>query len=222
MDHTQKGPGRPSLANPPSTCSGIPIPDEEFQRKRLEKAKKRKQYRAMKHAEKMKQRETGTDVTAGECDAKEPCMMKAESDMDQEQEATSSTQSVAEGRASGSGLTGRARSVSRGQDSDPSLRSFSDDGDDSVNRRANDSDNSTLIVTPVDTFSISDDIDSVLDRSPPLSSIRASANESLWRHDVTSCGINAPAGNQAISVDDTSGGDPRDCKPSFSISNIIG
>ena len=124
MDQTQKRPGRPSLAHPPSTCSGVPIPEEEFQRKRRERANKRRQCRAKERTEK-KPRGTGTDVTAEECGDEEPCMMKTESDMDHEQGATSSSQSVAEGGASVSGLTGRARPVSSGEDSDLSLRSFS-------------------------------------------------------------------------------------------------
>ena len=41
MEHTRKKPGRPSLAHPPTNCSGVPIPEEEVKkRKRRSRSKK--------------------------------------------------------------------------------------------------------------------------------------------------------------------------------------
>ncbi len=45
MENTKKGPGRPAHNAHPRTCSGLPIPQEELERKRLqaEERKRRKQ-----------------------------------------------------------------------------------------------------------------------------------------------------------------------------------
>ncbi len=53
MENTKKGPGRPPHNAHPTTCSGVPIPEEELAKKHLEaeEKKRRKQSERQKRQE---------------------------------------------------------------------------------------------------------------------------------------------------------------------------